>query len=571
MQMMSRTFARRGMSLIDVVVGVALLSVLLLALMGVLRASLLVSSLAKAKAGATATAQVQMEYLRSLTYANLGTEGGIPSGIVPEYATTTEDGFTYVTHTFIEYVDDPADGTGVNDTNGITTDYKRALVSVSYEAGGSPRSVALVSEFAPPGIESNNGGGTLAVNVVNASGAAVPGASVHIVNAAVSPAVDVTATTNTAGVVFLPGAATSTAYQVSVSKSGYSSAQTYAVDSTNQNPSPGYLTVVANQTTTQTFAIDLLNAFSLATYAPIATSTFADAFADTSKIAVSASTTVTNGSLTVVPGDTSGYARAVATTSSRLASWGQAMATTSVPTGATALIHIYDASGNLLPDTVLPGNAAGFSSFPIPLETVSTTTYPSLAVGATFTSGGTTEPSVSGWSLSYTEGPTPLPAVAFTLTGAKIIGTKSDGTPIPKTIISSATDATGVYSSNLEWDTYALSIPSYDLVDACTAPPYALSPGASERERVTVVPATANSLRVLVLDNTGAPVGQASVTLSRTGFSETVASSACGSAYFGSLANASDYSLTVAKSGYTTVTVSGLTISGATTYDANFP
>ena len=109
----------RGMSLVEVVVGVALMLIVFLALFGVLRASLILSTLAKAEAGATAIAETQMEYLRGLTYDSLGTVHGIPAGVVPQDATTTEDGIPYATYTFISYVDDPADGTGASDTNGI--------------------------------------------------------------------------------------------------------------------------------------------------------------------------------------------------------------------------------------------------------------------------------------------------------------------------------------------------------------------------------------------------------------------------------------------------------------------
>lgn len=57
--------APRGMSLVDVIVGTALILIVFLALLGLLRASLLISSSSKAKAGATAIATTQMEYIRS--------------------------------------------------------------------------------------------------------------------------------------------------------------------------------------------------------------------------------------------------------------------------------------------------------------------------------------------------------------------------------------------------------------------------------------------------------------------------------------------------------------------------
>jgi hypothetical protein len=264
------------MSLIDVVVGVALFLLLFLALFGVLRASLAVSALAKSKAAAEALAENQMEYLRGLDYDALGTVGGIPAGPVPQSAASTVDGVSYALDTFIEYYDDPGDGTGEDDENGVTADYKVAKVTVSWDFYGTPETLALVSTFAPPGIENTNGGGTLEVAVVDAAGAAVSGATVEVADASVTPAVDLTAYTDAAGRVELPGALPSAAYQVAVSKSGYSSAQTYARDDNNPNPSPGYFTVVKDQTTTGTFAIDRLVPLSLYSYYAGTTTPLAD-------------------------------------------------------------------------------------------------------------------------------------------------------------------------------------------------------------------------------------------------------------------------------------------------------
>jgi type II secretory pathway pseudopilin PulG len=144
--------ARRGMTLIDVVVGTALILIIFTALFGLLRASVLVSGMVKSEATATAVANNQMEYIRSLPYNSVGTVGGIPSGAIPQNATTTEDGVSYGVRTFVDYYDDPADGLGAADTNGITEDYKRIKVSVTYVVNGKSKVVTFVSNYAPPGL-----------------------------------------------------------------------------------------------------------------------------------------------------------------------------------------------------------------------------------------------------------------------------------------------------------------------------------------------------------------------------------------------------------------------------------
>lgn len=143
----------RGMGLIDVIIGIGLMVVVFMALFTALRVALELSKLAKAKAVATQLASAQMEYLRSLPYASLGTVGGTPSGLIPPVATSTDSGGTYVIRTAISYIDDSADGTGPQDTNNITQDYKAARVSVSYVIQGRSQSLALVSNFIPQGIE----------------------------------------------------------------------------------------------------------------------------------------------------------------------------------------------------------------------------------------------------------------------------------------------------------------------------------------------------------------------------------------------------------------------------------
>lgn len=564
----------RGMSLVDVIVGSAIVLIVFLALIGLLRASLLISGVSKAKAGATAIADSQIEYVRSLDYDSVGTIGGIPSGVIAATSTQTLNGIMYNTRTYIEYVDDAADGLGVADTNSITTDYKRIRVSVAYTVRETAREVAVITNYAPPGIETTTNGGTLRIAVVGATGAAVAGASVAIVNASTSPAVNLTTFSDSFGIVDLPGAPTSTEYRITVSKNGYSSAQTYARDATNQNPAPGYLTVVKNVTTTGTFAIDLMSALTLRTLYPMAAASTSDSFVDASKLASQSSTAVSGGVLRLANASgyaLSGNARSITIAPTGLASWTRVGATVQTTASTSLYIRVMDSAGVLIPDAVLPGNSAGFTTFPISLSTISTTTYPSLALSMDLaTVSTTTTPSLLDWTLEYQAGPTPVPNVAFTLTGAKTKGSTGSGSPIYKTTVASTTSALGVRAMSVEWDSYTLSLTSFDVIDACTSPPYALTPGMSYDHALYLGPATTNTVLVAVRDSSDVPVPGATVTLSRSGYTSTVTSSACGTAYFGGLTSAT-YTLTADKSGYTTATYSSVPISGHLFYEASFP
>ncbi len=474
-----RSFSPRGVSLVDVLVGSALVAVIFLGLFGIIRASLAVSSLAKLKNTATAITTTQMEYIRSLSYNAIGTVGGIPSGVVPQYATTTEEGVTFVTRVFIEYEDSPADGVGGADENGITTDYKYVKVTTSYVSNEKERNVTLVSNFAPPGIETTTGGGTLQVSVVDALGAPVAGADVRIVNTSMVPSVDVTTFSNDLGVVYLGGALPSTEYEIYVTKEEYSSAQTYERDAVNVNPTPGYLTVVESQTTTSTFSIDRLSLLTLRTFSPIAPAVYVDelntldGFFSTNSVSATGVLTLSGASGSYPP---NGSAVTDDITPLYLVSWENASTSMTLPIGTSARFFIEDGNGALLPDTDVPGNSLGFTDV-VDLSLLSTTTYPTLALRVELTSSDPlVTPSLSYLSVGYEAGPTPLPNVPFTLTGAKTIGSMTDGTPLYKTEVATTTDETGVRSMLLEWDAYILSIPSATILEEVPLSPYDLLP-----------------------------------------------------------------------------------------------
>lgn len=551
----------RGLSLIDVVVGVALMLVLFMALFGVLKTSLEVSVLAKAKASAIELVNTQMEYMRGISYSSLGTIGGIPTGTIPQYATTTIDGIPYQTHTYIEYYDDPADGIGGADTNAVTTDYKVGKVSVTYTIHGLTRSVSVASNFVPPGIESSTGGGTLSIRVLNAYGANIGDATVRIVNASTSPTIDFTTFTDTTGLVLIGGAATSSEYQIYVTKAGDSSAQTYARVGQNVNPTPGYLTVSKDLTTSSTFQIDQLASLIVASFSPASTTSFTDSFADASNLNSQTGTQILNG-LTLVSQGLSGWARSNYVSPTSLVGWGILSATLSTPTNTTAVVHVVDSTGNLLPDAVLPGNVGGFSSFPVLLTTLSTSTYPTLALTTDLTSTSTTTaPTVQSWSLSYTTAPAILPNISFTLRGNKTIGTTAGGQPIYKTTLSDTTGASASKTEPLEWDSYTLT--ASNIIESCPSSPIPLAPAQASTTALIIGTLSTNTLPVVVEDTSGNALNNAKVILSKNGYVATIPTSSCGLSFFNNL-GAGTYSATISAVGHATSTFSGIAVSGRT-------
>jgi hypothetical protein len=255
---------QRGVTLLDTVVGVSLMLVIFVGVAATFQLGVDVVSNNKARASAVALLDERMEYIRSLPYTSIGTVGGVPSGTLSQSESLTLNGISFTRRTLIVYADDPKDGSAPADTT--PADYKAVKVEVSWTSRTGVRSVALVSRFEPKaGLESAVSGGILTINVVDSSSQPVQNAQVSIVNSSASPAVNQTTYSNTSGIVSIVGAPAASNYSISVTKSGYSTAQTYSSSGQNPNPSPANLTVTSNQTTAQTFAIDLLSSFTVIT------------------------------------------------------------------------------------------------------------------------------------------------------------------------------------------------------------------------------------------------------------------------------------------------------------------
>ena len=566
----------RGMTLIEAVVAIGILVVAVVGLIDLFRVSVRYVETAAAREDALSLAVERMEQLRALPYGMVGTQSGIPSGTIAQNETVMQDTVSFNRRTFIEYHDDPADGLGVSDTNGISTDYKIAKVAVSWLTSSGTSTVSLISNFIPQGVESNVSGGILSLSVINAAAQPLVNAAVQIVNSGTTPPVNVTAYSNASGLVFLPGTPPAGGYQITVSEPGYSTAQTYTAAGQNVNPNPGNLTVVSNQTTSAAFAIDQLASFLLRTWTPIQAATTTDLLGDMSGIASSTQATVSGGTLALatVSGHyaSAGSAYENAIAPAQLSQWTSLSWNQSVPASTSLAVHLYlpDGSGGftLLPDSALPGNSAGFSTSPVSLSAISTSTYPSLVIGGTLATSNTSQtPQVLDWSLSYNQGPTPLPNIPFTLQGTKTIGTNNAGASIYKFSQSLTTNSAGQYAVPLEWDTYTASVASttgWDTSSACPLPPLSISPGSTVADDIYLVAHTATTLMVAVHSAaTGAPLPNASVTLSRSGFSATQTADLCGNAFFPSLSSAT-YSYTASSAGYTPKTVNNVSVSGQT-------
>lgn len=249
----------RGFTLIEALVFLFIFSVITLVFFQTFSYGTALIQQSKNRLGAIALANQKMEIVRSLDYDNIGTVSGIPAGDIPQDETVQVNNAQYQVHTFVQYVDSSYDGIlGGSPNDLVPNDYKRVRVEVAWGNETEAEKIALFSTFAPPGVEQSVGGGILSINILDSQGNGVSGTSVRVVNSTVAPAVDVTATTDASGNLFLVGApASSQQYHITFSKAGYFGSATYdPYPSSAFNPVDVHASVVNSTVNQASFVMD---------------------------------------------------------------------------------------------------------------------------------------------------------------------------------------------------------------------------------------------------------------------------------------------------------------------------
>jgi len=259
---------QKGFSLIELMVAVVILVIASLSVVAMFEFSLKVIYETKARVGAVSIANEIAEMTRNLPYNDIGTEGGLVSGVIPQTDIVTLNGIDYEVNVSVDYYDDSFDGTVALGTDELGNDYKIVKVSIVWEGHYTQQEVAMVSTIAPKGIETDEGQGILWINVIDANGEAVSEANIHIINEDTIPQInDSSHQTNEDGYYYSSVPAANDSYNITVSKSGYSSDYTCAIEpggttcsSSEGNPDPTNLnkSVIEGYLTETTFRIDLL-------------------------------------------------------------------------------------------------------------------------------------------------------------------------------------------------------------------------------------------------------------------------------------------------------------------------
>ena len=251
---------KNAFTYIDVIVGTALVLIVFFGIFGAYQLGIKVVGQSQARITAIALANQKIEMARNLSYDDVGTIGGIPSGTILETETITRNKIDYTVKTTIIYIDDPFDGLSPADS--LSNDYKRVRVKVSW-SGQLAGKVVLITDVAPKGVEEELGGGTLYLTVFNAQGLGVAQADIHIVNNKVSPMVDARYQTDAYGDLVLAGAlGAEESYQITVTKSGYSQDRTYGEEELDASLKP-HASVYEGQLTEISFSIDKVSSMTV--------------------------------------------------------------------------------------------------------------------------------------------------------------------------------------------------------------------------------------------------------------------------------------------------------------------
>ncbi len=266
---------QKGTTLIETLVAASFFIVFSLAIYQLYAKMAELSVRIRTKTVATQIASEQIEFIRNLQYSDVGIVSGIPNGVIPQSKTVVRNNVTFSVETVIRNIDLPADGTLGGMPNDLSpSDNKLSVIKVTCTSCKTPIISEYTTAIAPKGLETENGNGAIVIKVIDASGLAVPNATVRIQNTSILPNIDFTDVTDNFGVLTIVDAPPSVeSYHITVTKNGYSTEQTYIPgDSSNPNPVKPHLTVAANTVSQSTFSIDLNSSFDLRAQSPLCTS-----------------------------------------------------------------------------------------------------------------------------------------------------------------------------------------------------------------------------------------------------------------------------------------------------------
>jgi len=271
--MLTHTFPR-GFTLVEVLVGAAVFLVISLAAYNSYISLFHLINLSQYKVMAVALANEQFEIARNMPYSDVGIVNGIPNGKIPSSQTLVRGGVTFTVDAIVRNIDLPFDGQIGSTTNDISpADNKLVQLTVSCDGCRNMQPFIVTGQVAPKNLETASTNGALFVRVFDANGQPVQGASVNVENIATTTATividDVTDSNGMLQIIDVPP--DTEAYRIIVTKAGYSTDQTYPRSVANPTPSKPDATILIQQVTQLSFAIDTLGSLDITSVTPTCT------------------------------------------------------------------------------------------------------------------------------------------------------------------------------------------------------------------------------------------------------------------------------------------------------------
>ena len=250
----------RGTSLIEILVTMAIFVLLAGGIYFTFANILEITSRTRLRTLGTSLLNKEIEILRNVPYDQIGVVGGFPVGVLNASKTVMYENNSYVVKAYVRNIDDVFDGKqGETPNDTAPADYKIVELEVSCPECPLPFvPLTFTTWIAPQNLESSTKNGSLFVNVFDSSGIPISNVDVVVKNTSTSPTITIIDTTNVSGVLQLVDIPTSTnAYQITVSKTGYSTAKTYQLGlPANPNPIQPHATVASQLITDTSFQID---------------------------------------------------------------------------------------------------------------------------------------------------------------------------------------------------------------------------------------------------------------------------------------------------------------------------
>lgn len=563
---------KSGFTLVESLVGITLLLIVFIGIFGLIRLNIKIVAQSKAKAVATALANQKIELARNLTYNQVGTAGGIPSGVILETENIERNKIAYTVKTTVIYVDDSFDD--IFPVDPLAWDYKRIRVKVSWSEffGGQ---VTLQTDIAPKGIETTGGGGIISVLVFDANGQPVPQADIRVENNDIFPPIDASYQTDNQGRIFIPGAPEcNDCYKITANKFDYSSERTYEINEMVRGvalafPIKPFLSVIEGQLSEISFSVDRLSTKTVNTIRYVEEKNWNDLFEDESKISEKLQTVLDSTDFAIRLASVSdeyqspGYIISETITPFALVEWGRMnwndenFAPTEIK---YQILYFNGVSWVLIPDSdlTISGvlNSEGFPDSPLDLSQLDSYRYKSVKLKANFsTSDPNQTPSLFDWQITWFSSDTliSVPNLSFSMQGAKTLGLDINNQPIYKYVQSLTTNFEGTANIlNLEWDSYRITVSpvtGYDIANSFPSQPVNLNPDSDQTVIIKLASHQANTLLVAVKNSAGQPLVGADVRLYRTGYDKSKLASDSGQVFFSPLIQAV-YNLEIKIAGY---------------------